>query len=66
MSRLGKASTLAEILTSIVGDIAHEARTQVVEEAWFGRLGQYRESPHSTVESRPDNPGLQSSIDIDN
>ncbi len=37
MSRLANANNLAEILASIVGDVAFETRTQVIEEGWTGK-----------------------------
>lgn len=64
MSRLGKANTLAEILTSIVGDIAHEARTQVVEEGWTGKPS--RDFNHAPPRGTPDaerNPANEIEID---
>lgn len=64
MSRLGKANTLAEILTSIVGDIAHEARTQVVEEGWTGRPSRdSNQAPARAMAEVERNPANE--IDID-
>lgn len=66
MSRLGKANTLAEILTSIVGDIAHETRTQVVEEGWTGKPSRdFNHAPQIAMPEAERGPTSTNPVDYD-